>query len=59
MTNDTLGDVAVAFEPLPVTRSEKPLPGAPTTTKINGERVTFGPYDPLRTMAEEYARERG
>lgn len=57
--NDTLGDVAASFEPVPIERVEKPLPGAPTGTKINGERVEFGPFDPLRNSARRYAEDAG
>lgn len=57
--NDSLGDVAVSYDPVNLERVEKPLEGAPTATRIDGERVPFGPYDPLRNSARRYAEDAG
>lgn len=59
ITDSMLGDVAAAFEPVPVTRVEKPLPGAPVSTTIDGQPVRFGPYDPFRNLAQDYTSMQG
>lgn len=48
--NSQLGDVAAAFEPVPVRRVQQPIEGAPTK---------LGPYDPLRHSAREYTERQG
>lgn len=57
--NPMLGDVAVSFDPVDVSRIEKPLEGAPTRIKREDGTRTYGPYDPLRDAERRYMDQSG
>jgi hypothetical protein len=51
-----MGEIVHSYDPVPVTRAQKPLENQPTRIKGYGY---MGPYDPAREAAEKYTQAAG